>query len=32
MVYQYKYGVINIDDPVAEGFYFMQFTSMLYKL
>ena len=32
MVYQQNYGAITIDEPVAEGFYVMQFTSITYKL
>ena len=31
MVHQHNYGVINIDVPVSEGFYVVQFTSMPYE-
>ena len=32
MVHQHNYGEINIDDPVAKGFYVTQFISMPYTL
>ena len=32
MVNQHNYGEINIDEPKAEGFYVVQFTSIPYKL
>ena len=32
MFYQHNYGTIKIDDPVAEVFYVVQFTSMPYTL
>ena len=28
MITRHNYGVINIDDPVAEVFYIMQFTKI----
>ena len=32
MVYQHNHGSINIDNPVSEGFYVVQFTPMPYTL
>ena len=32
MVNQNSYGAINVDEPKAEGFYVVQFTSMPYIL